>query len=286
MESLFNNGGVIGKRTVYLIDEISNGVGEYLLIQARNEGIKVFQTSTSGLFTSSDLQFTTSYGGDGNDGPNGKGSGIEVSADGTKVYYWTGGTVNQLSMSTPFDFDNATPETTFQAHPAGENDNSYGTAATFFDSGTKAYVSWGQWQDGRMDLWSFSTPYDWSTATFVRQDSVNPQGHCGNIEFNSDGTRAYHGDRGGYSGVYQIELNTPFDLSSQGSISQISTQGDVLGVRFSPDGQYCYTSHHSPDITLRHYCGTPFDFTTSTEEEQLLGDQAYNGAFVTGPSYY
>jgi len=258
-------------------------IDEYLLVQARNEGIKVFQTSNYGFFTGSDLLTTTNYGSASED------SGIEVNADGTKIYYWEGGTVQQYTMTTPFDFNNASFEYSFEVHSGSVANSSYGTSATFFNRGKYAYASWGTFDPGRMDLYSFTTPYDWRTATFVREDSVPSNGTqgAGNIEFNPTGTRAYHGNRGGgLAGVFQFDLTTPFDLRTITNTQTISTQADVLGIRFSRSGLFCYTAHHSPDVLLRHVCTTPFDFTTSTESDTLLSDNAYNGAFITGPSYY
>lgn len=262
----------------------------FLYAQERRNGYRVYETSTQGFFNTADQIYTTSFGGGSQD------SGITLNNDGTKLYTVGGGqgdptVVRQFSLSTPYDIrTRGSEEESFTI--TTQSDSTYGSGTTFVNQGTQVYISFGESIPDRHDLYTCSTPYDLRTRSFVQTytSSSNAAQGTGPLEFNRDGTRAYHGARGGSTNdFFQYELNAPFDFGSVSStvaIPKIGGLRDVLGLRFEPNGFYFYTANHSPDNLFRWRCTTAFDLTTATFDGNIIAAGAFNGCFVSNPPYY
>jgi hypothetical protein len=246
----------------------------------------VWDTSDTGFFQSSDESYLSSSYGGAQDG-----SAISLNSDGTRVYYSDGDTLFQESLSTPFDLrTNNGVEATLDVNVG--SGSPYGFGITWYDGGSKAYVSTGgRTSDGEQLLYTFSTRYDLDTATYQRSDFV-PSGSSGSsaVDFNENGTKGYNGTRG-QSTIYQYDLTTPFDLSTRTNTESTNIREDPIALRFEPSGEYLYTGHHSPNEVNRYKCSTNFDLTTVGSETTLRSNNGdnngdYNGMFISGPAYY
>jgi hypothetical protein len=134
-----------------------------------------------------------------------------------------------------------------------------------------------------VEVWDLTTPFDISSSSRISFSTVggfdNGGGHMGPIKFNEDGTRVYHGTRGGEDHVSQFDLSTPFDLSSKGSASRFTTNhDDPMCVFWNQDGSSFYTYHHSPDMIDKHDCNTAFDITTVSNTTEVRSDGPFSSS--------
>ena len=157
--------------------------------------------------------------------------------DGTKVYlYGTGnGTVQQLSLSTPWDLNTATLETN---SPSLDPQDSFGKKIFFKPDGTKMYMST---QNKTVYQYSLSTPWDVSTITYDNVfldytqsalDSYSPT-----LFIDSTGTYMY-GTNG--TTIVRFIMSTPWDISTASWEELFSTTArsgsDIYGLFFDPSG--------------------------------------------------
>jgi hypothetical protein len=157
--------------------------------------------------------------------------------DGTKVYFYgTGdGTVQQLSLSTPWDLNTATLETT---SPSLDPQDTFGKKIFFKPDGTKMYMST---QNKTVYQYSLSTPWDVSTLTYDNVfldytqsalDSYSPT-----LFIDSTGTYMY-GTNG--TTIVRFIMSTPWDISTASWEELFSTTArsgsDIYGLFFDPSG--------------------------------------------------
>ncbi len=131
--------------------------------------------------------------------------------DGTKIYvYGTGtGTIQQFSLSTPWNLDTATLET---SSPSLDAQDRFGTSIFFKPDGTKVYMST---QNKTVYQYTLSTPWDVSTMTYdnvvldYTQSALDS--YTSWIFIDSTGTNMY-GSNG--NTIVRFSMTTAWDIST------------------------------------------------------------------------
>lgn len=153
-----------------------------------------------------------------------------------------------------------------------------GSSIQFSKDGKKMYASLDRYSNGdEVEVWSLSNSFDISSSSRISVKTVSGfnvgSGHLGNIIFNSDGSRVYHGTRGGNQLINQYDLNIPFDLTSKSSPDTFDPpSGDPLMISWNKDGSAIYVFHHSPNNIDKHELSTPYDITSVNNSITLQSD--------------
>lgn len=188
--------------------------------------------------------------------------GLFFKPDGTKMYVMgsTGDDVNEYNLSVAWDISTATYVQIFyigglEATPTG---------LFFKTDGTKMYVLGSSGDD--INEYNLSTPWDISTATYLRVSVVlsdtGPQG----LFFNSDGTRMYVIGAGS-DNVYQYDVLSAWNV---GTISYVRALGIGLqeinptSLFFKPDGTRMYLAGSTSDNVVQYNLSTPWNISTAT----------------------
>lgn len=204
------------------------------------------------------------------------GFGLEFKDDGTKMYTsdatssGTGAQIRTWSLSTPWDVTTATLDGTYNL-----NLSNFGHMDIFIgDNGTKLYVL-GDISD-TIRQYTLTTPWDVTTATFVRSLSLGALGTVTGIYFSSDGGYLFL-TREANSSNWDIAkwiLNTPWDISTRGTSQTINTWNENSedqasccwissnGEQFFYGGRRSWTSGQIVTYDLT----TPYDFSTRTNK--------------------
>ena len=138
-------------------------------------------------------------------------------------------------------------------------------AGLFFrPDGTQLFVTQTP-QQGRIQSYSLSTPWDITTAT--TQDVLNVFSVTGSfpkgLVFSPDGSRMYVGTRVTEGTMYEYSLSTPWDITT-GSYTENSLLigNHVNGIHFNNDGTIMFALTQG---SLRSYSlSTPWDLSTAT----------------------
>lgn len=131
--------------------------------------------------------------------------------DGTKIYiYGTGtGTIQQFSLSTPWDLNTATLET---SSPSLDPQDSFGTAIFFKPDGTKVYFAT---QNKTIHQYTLSTPWDISTLTYdniLFDYTISPlDSYSSNLFIDNEGSSVYMSNQ---NTIMRFEMTTPWDIST------------------------------------------------------------------------
>ena len=115
---------------------------------------------------------------------------------------------------------------------------------------------------GYLSQYSMSTAHDITTASFVRQFEVKTYSGIDNafgVFFKPDGTRMFIATTGaGGQGIAQVELSTPWDISTT-SYTKIKTTGGSIypsSVYFTPDGSKFFITDWGPDVVREYSLGS------------------------------
>jgi len=186
--------------------------------------------------------------------------------DGTKMYVMgsTGDDVNEYSLSTAWDISSATYVRIFvvstqETTPTG----------LFFDpDGTRMYVVGSTGDD--INQYSLSTPWDISTATYVRVSlaltETNPQA----LFFKPDGTKMYLiGST--YDQVAEYDLLTAWNVNTLASVGTFSPGFDTspTGIFFKPDGSRMFLYGFGNDKVYSYNLSTAWNISTASYYQQL-----------------
>jgi DNA-binding beta-propeller fold protein YncE len=159
--------------------------------------------------------------------------------DGTKLYVvgTTGDDVNEYDLSTAWDVDTASYVQNFSV----SGQETVPTGIDFKDDGTAMYICGSTGDD--VNEYSLSTPWDVSTASYVRVFSVAGQSTVPrNVEFADSGKTMVLMDNTG-DRFLQYRLSTAWNISTavfQGA-SSVATQETVpLGVALGDGGKIAY----------------------------------------------
>jgi DNA-binding beta-propeller fold protein YncE len=216
---------------MYVVGSVKDNIEEYSLSTAWN-----ISTASSVRLKSLSLQDTESRD-------------IRFKDDGTKLYILgaDGDEINEYSLSTAWDISTASFVQVFSI----TLQETEATGLFFKSDGSGMYVL-GQTGDD-VNEYSLSTPWNISTASFVRSFSiasqdVSPHG----LAFNDDGTRMYVVGIF-YGRVYEYNLSTAWDISTAtyGTLTNtlVPSPNDI---RFKPDGTKMYTVS-AANNTVREY---------------------------------
>ena len=214
--------------------------------------------STAWNISTISLSNTTFYVGTQETAP----AALFFKPDGTKMYVMgsTGDDVNEYNLSVAWDISTATYVQIFyigglEATPTG---------LFFKTDGTKMYVLGSSGDD--INEYNLSTPWDISTATYLRVSVVlsdtGPQG----LFFNSDGTRMYVIGAGS-DNVYQYDVLSAWNV---GTISYVRALGIGLqeinptSLFFKPDGTRMYLAGSTSDNVVQYNLSTPWNISTAT----------------------
>ena len=253
---IFNNDGT----KMFVVDDGSNKIREYhlstgydistasydslLLINSQdtsprgiafnNDGTKMFVAGWSGqdineyhLTTGFDIS-TASY--DSNFSVSAKENepnGLAFNSDGTKMFVsgeGFGDAVNEYTLSTGFDVSTASYDSSFSTK--SQDTSSQGLA--FSNDGKKMFVAGNTGDD--INVYTLSTGFDVSTASFVDNFDVSSQGtKPTGITFNNDGTKMFITDHSGSIGSHSVDeytLTTGFELINTAPTLSSSSPSD------------------------------------------------------------
>ena len=253
---IFNNDGT----KMFVVDDGSNKIREYhlstgydistasydslLLINSQdtsprgiafnNDGTKMFVAGWSGqdineyhLTTGFDIS-TASY--DSNFSVSAKENepnGLAFNSDGTKMFVsgeGFGDAVNEYTLSTGFDVSTASYDSSFSTK--SQDTSSQGLA--FSNDGKKMFVAGDTGDD--INVYTLSTGFDVSTASFVDNFDVSSQGtKPTGITFNNDGTKMFITDHSGSIGSHSVDeytLTTGFELINTAPTLSSSSPSD------------------------------------------------------------
>jgi sugar lactone lactonase YvrE len=205
--------------------------------------------------------------------------GLFFKPDGTKMYLV--GTqrdrVYQYNLSTPWTITSATYENKFFSDFMEVN----APVGLFIgDNGTKLYIlslnnnyipsgSTGILYN-RLVQYTLTTPWDISSAVYVRHFTIGQVNDISGIQFNSDGTKFFVSGRGagnGYRAVQEYSLGTAWNIGTV-QISDGLFVGDrdqsINSVVFSNDGTKVYIGGRNTSTIYQYNLSTPWDVRTGT----------------------
>lgn len=201
---------------------------------------------------------------------------IILEAAGTKMFFIGYGydRVWRFNLSTAFDLTtasyNSNKTLTEEAVPYD---------LVFNNDGTKLFTIGSN--GDRVYEYALSTAYQVTTISFIQNYSVSgldtaPTG----LAFNNDGSKLFIAgtvsDR-----VYELNLSTPFSLSSVSVVQNIYIGGNVANVRgleFNSDGTKFFTLESGGDYIYEYEMSTGFDISTATYARRF-----YVGSQETDP---
>jgi len=236
--------------------------------------------------------------------------GLNVSADGTKLYLINGADDRLVQYSMGSDSTPTSQYFTSTTNSGGQIDTESWTdlnsltadetlndGATYYAFSTDGRTTW-KVQNSSGDLrsiarlnsstWQYnssgltSTGYDIANASYdnvtfsVASQETNPN----SIIFNNDGTKLFlYGSTG--DSVYEYHLSTAYDLSTMSYDSSLAISGEASpqSLNFSADGTNLYTLGRGTDTLYQYPLSTAFDLSTAGTRSSY-----YLGGFDTGPS--
>ena len=154
-----------------------------------------------------------------------------ISEDGMHVYYYVSNQVYQFDLTDAWDLTTAS-YSFVTTKPVGGSSATGGLLAVV-DGGTRLFTDDN---NGRLNEYSMSTPYDSSTMSFVAVHTLigeisRPRG----LYFKPDGTQVFLFDDSSY-GLVSYPLSTPFDISTRGTRVSTTTITNNDGGWISNDG--------------------------------------------------
>ena len=135
------------------------------------------------------------------------------------------------------------------------------------DNGTKLFVIFSGVSEAKIARYDLSIPWDTNSGTFTHQKVITAQAtDVTGLDFQPDGSKLFFGDVANDT-LYEIVLDTIWDLTDTGTISSKVIDFKPEGIRFSPDGERLFATDDSNlhDWTVP----TPFDITSITSTPQF-----------------
>lgn len=218
---------------------------------------------------------------------------MHISPDGTNLYFNANGTATQnrmyqYSLSTPWDIstlsfvrlaDFATSRATV---PIGIHFTSDGTNLFYYGSSTVS-------ADNKVDHFSLSTPWDISTASFVRSLSLASDGANNSraVTFSPDGMYMFTINLESTGKIFRRALSSAFNISTvsgvtSADITSIFGLNNVPFAVFRPDGKSAFWVSPATDSIYETTMSTPWDITTlslAKTRSLLAFDSVVRGVF-------
>jgi hypothetical protein len=193
-------------------------------------------------------------------------------------------TIYQYTLSTAWDISTAS----YASKSLNVNSIDTGLLSMFIrDNGQDLY--WIGYQQDTLYQYALSTPWDLSTASQTRSQSVSSQiGYGSGLFFKSDGSKVYINDLGSSGYIRQFSLSTPWNIST---ISYDSVQynwnnddSNMAGIWFSSDGLKMYGTGFTNDKIYQYTLGSAWSLASVTDDnvELFVGGQetAPRGFFI------
>jgi hypothetical protein len=196
--------------------------------------------------------------------------GIEFNDDGTKIFMVgiRSDSIYQFSLTTPFDVQTATyDQVRYDVSQLTLGDGAPVSIA-FNNNGASLFVL----VVTTIYQLTLESPYDLSGNVFSPSGaSINLStlaGELNAITFNNTGTKVYLAD---FNTVYEIELSTPFDITTIGidspaftSFSLSTQENAVQDIVFNDVGTKMYVLGDNSNNIFQYSLSTAFDITSAT----------------------
>ncbi|MEP1890146.1 MAG: Ig-like domain-containing protein [Cyclobacteriaceae bacterium] len=210
----FSNVTGVGSLKIDIKEATSGGVKDYTGLklsggftdgtpQAIGSAFNVLSASNSSTF---DVNETVSGASSNRD--------VKVNDDGTKLFVLDASEdkVLEFTMATPYDVSTATYDGDAEALSLTGIENT-ATGMSFESDGSKLFVL-GESVDGISEF-SLTTPYDVSTASFVKSTAVSPANTANDgFDFSSDGMKVFIAREGSIDVIAEYDLAAPYDITS------------------------------------------------------------------------
>ena len=227
-------------------------------------------------------------------------SGIELSPDGTKVFmtsYATSALARQYTLSTPFNISSLDASSVVNLNLNDGGDDNLSTAQymiqglTFNNDGSKIFAID---QDGRLNVHTLASPYDFSNPTQLADDELRfggngtTHGDPGDenirphdLRFNNDGTKMYTFEavyNGSEVPIIEYDLSTPFTPGSATLGRELDVKNipntTLQDIDFDDDGTRLYLVESSGSNTVNQEIyvwklSTAFDVSTAIYQGKL-----------------
>jgi hypothetical protein len=221
---------------------------------------------------------------------SGNGYGIDISADGSKLYYSyvSLDEVYQEDLSTNWDISSHGASassiflpTSFVQAPLG---------IKIRNDGKVLYVS-GIFSD-TIGAFPLSTDYDITTANLTNPDTLDISSYAGSswgFAFSATGDQVFVTDTSG-DRIYKYTMSTNYDIANA-SYSSSSSQlpdGYPADIIFSPTGLKCYILGFGNDTLYQYNLTTPYDISqigsTADYSVSVNSQQAGPTGFTISPN--
>jgi len=189
--------------------------------------------------------------------------GLSVSEDGGVVFIIgnTGDAVFQYTLSAAWDLSSASYVSSLSV--ASQSETNPQDLYVSLD-GTQLYVI-GTTLDSVLQ-YTLSTPWDLSSASYVRQKSISAQdGVPTGLYFKTDGLKMYVAGNNGDS-VYEYDLSSAWDVSTASYVQafSVATQETApQAVSFNPDGSKMYIVGGVGQNVLEYDLSSSWDISTA-----------------------
>ncbi|WP_258100677.1 T9SS type A sorting domain-containing protein [Marinoscillum pacificum] len=193
--------------------------------------------------------------------------GLAFNDDGSKMYVVgnTGNAILQYTLGSPYEIGGAiTLEGSFDV-------SSYDGTPTdvmFNPAGTKMYLAGND--NDKVYQFSLSTPFDVTTGVTYDETPFDGASYPNSITFNDDGSMLYvFGGISSSSGVFQYELNTPYDITAGLDYVTKYTIGmlesNPRGMAFSDNGFIMFLVGLN-DVVYCYSLSKPFDLKSTVTQ--------------------
>jgi hypothetical protein len=192
---------------------------------------------------------------------------VTFNTDGTKMFVLgnTNNSIYEYDLTTGFDVSTASYSQSLSV--AARDTNPLSIA--FNNDGSKLFVLGGAGAD--IFSYSLSTPFDLSTASYLRNYAptqlASPTGMC----FNNDGTKVFVTDDTG-DVVYEFAFSTAYDLrtgSYTRSFAVGSQETNPNDIAFNSDGTKMFIVGHNGDDVNEYTLTTGFDISTASYSQNF-----------------
>lgn len=223
----------------------------------------VYQYSLSTPFDVTTASFSTSLNVAAQDGNP---VGMSFNSNGTRLYITgdAGNEVNQYNLSSAYNINTASFSTTFTV--STQDTNPAGIQIDFTNN--RDWILMGR-QRNEFNLYRMNTANAINTSVF--QESIDQAFFNGrNFRFNNTGNRIYFcNNLFNSNAIYQIDLNTAWDLTSQtGSVFEFNSgfTGALQDIDFNANGTVAYILINNFDTIYKYNLSTAFDLQTATRD--------------------
>lgn len=208
------------------------------------------------------------------------GTGIDISADGTKLFITgtSGDGVDIFTMTTPFDITTASWSSFWNSADYGPRLINPQDIQFKYD-GTKMFFAI---ENASLKEYGLSTPWDLTSASLVDVNGIDATSESGNyndLKFSYDGSKMYVI---GADVIAQYNLSDPWDVYSAGHYHTFTSTG-VTDISFSPTGDQLLEMTGGNTVYYRSLT-TPWDISTLQAQQNSKAVSAGGVSLQVAPS--